>query len=545
MARLPWFKAALCLALFWGPAALAGPPAGGPISEAPAMSGDEAAPAPDQEPAAVAPLTETEIGGESGRRKVPLKLLDAVRLGLERNVELKKGLLDRATQRLDLSLAERLFEPEFYINGRYQYEAEGERDTRGLGVEVRKRLRTNGELTLQWDVDNVLDRSTNQTENRSTMGISLIQPLLRNAGITVGTAPVVTAQYTEKLNLLSFNSLLMSRITAVQEAYWDLLLALENKLSAVRSLEASRDVLERNKELIRAGRKAAADLVSAEQEVARNGVNVLNQEFVVESANRTLVNLLDLDNDVAILPVEGFVYHEVKVNVTDMMRAALEKNPRLRSAAISLQQRKLDLELARSAARDLLNLGLATSRTSTDSSAGQAIDDSDDLGRGWRAALSLSIPLGLPRDRLQRDVTAAAREVKKAKLDMKQERLAVLQEVRNRVNDVQRSLRQIELAQKSRELALQKYKIERVRLELGRSTNFLVLSYQRDLTDARDQEHQAVATYLKSLARLDEVVGQALDTWNVKVQTPVAPKIPSLRLDGLKVPPGLPLGRER
>jgi hypothetical protein len=41
------------------------------------------------------------------------------------------------------------------------------------------------------------------------------------------------------------------------------------------------------------------------------------------------------------------------------------------------------------------------------------------------------------------------------------------------------------------------------------------------------------------LARLDEVVGQALNTWNVKVQTPVAPKIPSLRLDGLKKPDGL------
>jgi outer membrane protein TolC len=538
MARLAWFIAALWMALIWNPAALASP------AQEWAQNGGEA-PARVEEPVTVAPLTEAEIGGENGRRKVPLKLLDAVRLGLERNVTLKKSLLDRATQRLNLSLAERLFEPEFYIKGRYQYEAENERDTRGLGVEVRKRLRTNGELTLQWDVDNVLDRGTNQTENRSTTGITLSQPLLRNAGITVGTAPVVTAQFTEKLNLLSFNSLLMSQITAVQEAYWDLLLALENKLSAVRSLEASRDVLERNKELIRAGRKAAADLVSAEQEVARNGVDVLNQEFAVESANYTLVNLLDLDNDVIILPVEGFVYHEVTVDVKEMMQTALKHNPALLSAAISLKQAKLDLELARSAARDLLNLNLATSRTSTKDDLDKAIDESDDLGRGWSASLALSIPLGLPRDRLKRNVTVAVREVAKAKLDMKQERLAVLQEVRNRVNDVQRSLRQIELAQKSRELALQKYKIERVRLELGRSTNFQVLSYQRDLTAARDQEHQAIATYLKSLARLDEVVGQALSTWNVKVQTPVEPKVPKLLLDGLQVPPGLPVGNEK
>ena len=538
MARLAFLITALWLALFMSPAALAEP-----LEDESPAGGEVQAPVEGQE--ILAPLTEAEIGGEEGRRKVPLKLLDAVRLGLERNVTLKKSLLDRATQRLDLSLAERLFEPEFYINGRYQYEAESESDTRGLGVEVRKRLRTNGELTLQWDVDNVLDRSANQTENRSTTSLTLSQPLLRNAGITVGTAPVVTAQYTEKLNLLSFNASLMSQITAIQEAYWDLLLALENKLSAVRSLEASREVLERNKQLIQAGRKAAADLVSAEQEVARNGVNVLNQEFTVESANRTLVNLLDLDNNMEILPVEGFVYHEVQVNLKEMMQTALKFNPQLHSAAVNLQQRKLDLELARSAARDQVDLELATGRTGTNQDLGEAINESGDIGRGWTASLSLSIPLGLPRDRLQRDLTAAAREVTKAKLDIKQERLAVLQEVRNQVNDVHRSLRQIQLAQESRKLALQKYDIERVRLELGRSTNFLVLSYQRDLTDARDQEHQAIATYLKSLARLDEVVGQSLNTWNVKVQTPVAPNIPSLQLDGLKVPPGLPLMNQK
>jgi outer membrane protein TolC len=489
----------------------------------------------------VPPLTEGEMGVEEGWRKVPLTLLDAVRLGLERNVELRKGLLDRATQRLDLSLAERLFEPEFYVQGRYQYEAGSERDTRGLGVEVRKRLRTNGELTLQWDVDNILERRDSRDYNRSAVGLSLRQPLLRGAGITVGTAPVVTARYTERRNVLAFHSLLMSRITAIQVAYWDLLLAMENRLSTIRSLEASKDVLERNRQLIRAGRKAAADLVSAQQEVARNRVSVLDQEFAVQAANRRLVNLLDLDNNVAILPVEGFVYREVRVDANRMMEAALHLNPRLRSAAVNLRQRELNLKLARAFSRDQLGLDVAASRAVRDQSLGAAVGESGDLGEDWTASLSFTIPLGLPRDRLQRDVTVAARELAKAKLDLKQQRLAVLQEVRNSVNDVNRSLRQIKLAQTSRELAQRKYEIERVRLELGRTTNFQVLSYQRDLTNARDQEHQAVATYLKSLARLDEAVGQALQTWHVKVQTPEAPKIPSLRLDKLAVPPGLPV----
>lgn len=534
---------ALCLLLVFCPAAPARAAAGEPWTGGPkpAAKTDMGVAVPKQDQDLQAPLSQAEAAGQNERRKVPLKLLDAVRLGLERNVEVKKGLLDRATQRLDLSLAERLFEPEFYLKGRYQYEAGGETDTRGLGLEVRKKLRTNGDLTLQWDVNNVLERGNNHDYHTSTMGVTLNQPLLRDAGITVGTAPVVIARYTEARNLLSFKSLLMSRITAIQVAYWDLLLAMENRLSAARSLEASKEVLARNKELIKAGRKAAADLVSAEQEVARNRVNVLDQEFSVVAANRQLVNLLDLDNNVDILPVEGFVYREVKIEAKKMMQETLRLSPVLKSAELNLKQRGLELKLARASALDQLDVQLSTSRTGTDDTLGGAIDESDDLGQGWQASLGLSIPLGLPRDRLQRNVTAAARELAKAKLDMRQERQSVLQAVRDQVNDVNRSLRQIKLAQVSRELAQKKYDIERVRLELGRATNFEVLSYQRDLTSARDQEHQAIANYLKSLARLEEGVGQALITWNVKVETPEAPKIPSLHLDNLEIPPGLPI----
>lgn len=534
---------ALLLLLALCPAAPAAAAAGEPYTGGPtdAGNGRMGAPAPKQNQEVQAAPDQAEMVSDGGRRKVPLTLLDAVRIGLARNVDVKKGLLDRATQRLDLSLAERVFEPEFYISGRYQYEAQSEQDTRGLGVELRKKLRTNGELTLQWDVNNILDRQAGSDYNQSTMGVSLTQPLLRDAGITVGTASVVTARYTEQSNLLSFKSLLMGRITAIQEAYWNLLLAMENRISAARSLQASMEVLTRNKELIRAGRMAEADLVSAQQEVARNRVNVLDQEFSVVAANRQLVNLLDLGDNVAVLPVEGFVYREVKVDANTMIQQALRMNPTLLSSKLSLKQRELDLKLARASALDQVDLKLATSRTGTDDSLGEAIDTSSDLGQGWQASLNLSIPLGLPRDRLARNVTAAAREVTKAKLDLKQQRLAVLQAVRDQVNDVSRSLRQIKLAQISRELAQKKYDIERVRLELGRTTNFQVLSYQRDLTSARDQEHQAIATYLKSLARLDEGVGQSLTTWNVKVETPEAPKVPKLQLKGLEVPPGLPI----
>ena len=487
-----------------------------------------------------APITMGEESPMAGRRKVPLKLLESIRLGLERNVEVKKSLLDRASQSMDLTLAERLFEPEFYVKGDYGYAAENNTDTRGVGLEIQKKLRTAGQLSFNWRQENQLNRDINEDTNSATLGVTLTQPLLRGAGITVGTAEVITARNTEAQNVQSFRSSVMSLITQIQDAYWDLLLALENRISTVQSLEASQELLERNKVLIRAGRMAAADLVQTQQEVARNRVQVLDQEFEVQRVNRNLVNLLDLSEDVAVVPVEGFVFNQVKPEEKTMMRLAEEKNPELIQRRISLKQSELDMEVARSNALDEVNLEIGTSRTSSGGSPGQALDDASDLGHGWQGKLGFSIPLGLPRDRLQKRVADARRSVEKAKLDMHQSQLSVRQQVRDAVNNVNRSLRQIKLAQISRELAKQKYDIERTRLELGRSTNFQVVSYQRDLVSARDQEHSAIATYLKSLAQLDQVVGTALETWKVDIENPLPPKVPSLNLHNLAKPARLP-----
>jgi len=497
--------------------------------------------APPDQPVVQSPLTASEMSVSAGKRKVPLKILDAVRLGLEKNVTIRKGILDRATQRGDLELAERYFEPRVFLNGVYRYLAQSQEDQRGGGLAVVQRLMTAGRIEFRWEALNTLDREQGDDRNQSTLGLTLTQPLLRGAGITVGTSEVVTARYQEAQNLQSFRALIMDRISDIQRAYWDLLLALQFRLSTVRSLEASKELLKRNKVLISAGRMAPADLVQTEQEVARNRVSLLEQEFRVQAANRALVDLLDLDSDVAILPVEGFTFHRVEVDYPRMQEAALAHNPQLLSARVRVEQAQLSLELAESSALDQLDLTLQTSKTATEGSLGQTADDSLDVGSGWTAGLSLAIPLGLPRDQLQHEVLRSRRELEKARMDLSNTRRQTTQLVRDRVNDVNRSLLQIELAQRSRELALQKYNIERTRLELGRSTNFQVLSFQRDLVSAADQEHQAIANYLNSLAALDRAAGSTLDTWRVRVQTPEPPSLPTIGLRRQQRPRGIQL----
>ena len=492
-----------------------------------------APPAPAAQAPAPAAGPETALEALPGRRKVPLALLEAVRLALTQNVAVKKGLLDRAVQRMDLALAERLFEPEFYLKGGYEYDSFSNSDTRGAGVEIYQRIMTAGELKFDWRQDNVLNRDASRFNNPSRLSVTLTKPLLKGAGVTVGTAEVVTARNNEAINALEFEQLVIDRVTAVQESYWNLLLALENRMTASRSLEASLDIKRRNELLIRAGRMPAADLVQAEQEVAARRVDVLEQEFAAQAANQQLVLLLDLDEQVSILPVEGMVYRPVEAPYETMVRQALEHNRPLQQTRLRLRQRELDLELARSNAKDQVDLVVGSTVNADADTTGRAADQAWDLGQGWNLGLGFRIPLGLPRDRLAQQVRVAAKDLEQAKLDLHQSTMNVRQDVLDRANDVARSLRQISLAQTSRSLAQQKYEIELARLELGRSSNFQVLSYQRDLSSAMVSEHRAIVNYLVSLARLDAAVGTALHTWNVKVEDQAPAKITELNLRGL------------
>ena len=106
-----------------------------------------------------APPDPKDVPVTGGKRRVPLKLLDAIRLGMTDNIEVKKGILDRATSVENLLLAERIFEPEFNLTGGYAYNAGSDQDNRNLGVEVTKRLETAGRLSFSWNQANILDRN--------------------------------------------------------------------------------------------------------------------------------------------------------------------------------------------------------------------------------------------------------------------------------------------------------------------------------------------------------------------------------------------------
>ena len=97
--------------------------------------------------------------------------------------------------------------------------------------------------------------------------------------------------------------------------------------------------------------------------------------------------------------------------------------------------------------------------------------------------------------------------MRQAMLELESQKADVYLEIKNAVRSVEANYKRILAYTTARELAEQKLAAEEEKRRVGMSTNYMVLSYQRDLANARISELNAIISYNVSLASLEKVDG--------------------------------------
>ena len=100
-------------------------------------------------------------------------------------------------------------------------------------------------------------------------------------------------------------------------------------------------------------------------------------------------------------------------------------------------------------------------------------------------------------------------------LQMEDQKNQIYVEVKNAVRAVETNYKRIQAFAKARELAEQKLTAEEEKRRVGMSTNYMVLSYQRDLANARISELNAIVSYNISCAALERSMGSSLSSRNI------------------------------
>src|SRR5206468_1952747 len=146
----------------------------------------------------------------------------------------------------------------------------------------------------------------------------------------------------------------------------------------------------------------------------------------------------------------------------------------------------------------------------------------ESLGRGDFDAARVALVLGLPiGNRAARGNAAVARHVERqSETDLVRVRKAIRAEVLDAAAALETAGQRIEAARAGREAAEIQLSAERDRYGAGRSTNFLVLTRQNDLSRARLDEIAALTDYRTARTEMARATGRLLEERGVPTNAP-------------------------
>lgn len=279
---------------------------------------------------------------------IDLSLSDAVYLGLRNNRGIRSAYLQRIAQKFDLRVAADAFNPKLVVRGDYRANRATEDRTRTSNVSPTATLL--GEYGTRFSLAWVKQFRTADEAGRyrsDGLDLTVVQPLLRDAGWDVTTAPLRLARLSEDANRLQLKASVSQTISQVIGAYRELLRAQEQARIAREALARTQELLEVNRAMIRAGRMAEFEIVQTEADVASQELNVEESANQVDSARLALLQLLALDLSTQIRASDALAATPIEVDRQQAIRTALQQQPEYLQRLIGSRQADLNLVLAK------------------------------------------------------------------------------------------------------------------------------------------------------------------------------------------------------
>ena len=228
-------------------------------------------------------------------------------------------------------------------------------------VGIRSRLRSGAQVTLSQrfsnlDTNNILYRPMNQIRSRTT--ISVIQPLLREAGTGYNTAIERIAGLEADSARLEFRRQAESHLLQIVRGYWTLYLARANHAQEARASGAVDDLAGRLDK--RSGLDAQPLQVSRARAVgAERAAGLVRAANAVRNAEARLQSLV---NDPALTaPADAPVLRAMIVDARALTETAMAQRPEVRTAFLSYRSALLREGMARNERMPQLDLVLEAS----------------------------------------------------------------------------------------------------------------------------------------------------------------------------------------
>lgn len=462
---------------------------------------------------------------------VRLALGEAVALLVRENRDLHSARLQQVVDKYARWVAEEDFRPRYEVNARLRRGGDNlNRASADFSASVQ--LESGGQFAFVWERAYQDGADWNEAQGHAgSWQARFIHPLLRGAGQDIATAERRLARLREQSGWQDLRATYIEQITQLIFLYRDFLRAWHGQAIYRSSLSRSRKLLQINEELIRAGRMAAMEIVQTQADVAAKNLSYRAAQNALANARLSLLKRLDIDKHMPVEPVSETQLSEPPPAVEHLLELALANRPDFLAQRLAVTIAEIELAQARDQQRWQLDLE-ATYGLSTESGE-TALQEWLSAGKSdWEISLALKIPLNDVRAR--RDTVVAEVALRQARLALARLRDTLEIELMDAVRDIAIRREQVTLARQALDLAEKTLAIEEEKLQVGRSSNFQLLSFQDALQQAQNEELDARMAYLNALTELDRLTGTSLQTWRIDLRQTTREETSFI------LPPGLP-----
>ena len=354
----------------------------------------------------------------------------------------------------------------------------------------------------------------------SKFGLTITQPLLKNFGFEANETGIRIATNNQSISREQLRLKVSDITTQVQNAYVELVFAIENLEVQRRSLRLAQNLVTLNKARVRAGVAAPVEVTQAEAQEAARVQDVILADKAVRDAEDSLKVILNIPGTTGwgqeIQPTYSLTFVPKPVNLEETIRTALDSRYEYKSAKLDIENRELSVRLTRNQLLPDLSL---TGNVNTNGFGKSYGNNMDAMTSGDFVSYSVGVVLTVPLGNRSAEAshTKARLTAEQAKTSLRQLELQIVQQVREGVRRVEADAKRVDANRAARTLAEEQLRVEQRRLEAGVSTTFNVLSFQRDLAQAQVSEIRSIADYYKSLANLEKVRGTVLEANQIEL----------------------------
>ena len=493
-----------------------------------------------------------------------LTLRDAIERALAENLDLRAERYNLDTGDLRIAGARGAYDPQAAFSiGRLSSStpstsilqgggiATQEASSQTFGPTISQLLPSGGSVTASFPTTKA---STNDTFSfvdplfSSDLAIRFQQPLLRGLVNNPVRQELRDLSFDSKITETQFRQAVAVIVQRVEEQYWGLVYA--NAVRKVR--EDSRDLAAKQRDQIsqkvEAGLLAPGALTSANAELAGRDQETLQADVLVVAAQNGLKRLIAGDPAAPIwserlVPIDRPEIRDPPATLSEAMHEALGRRPEVASLGLQTEQRRADREFAKWETKPRVDLsGNLTSigragqvfrpifGSGGIAPVGKEPDPTHPAFGGYRQAWSQVFDYSFPQWQVlldvrmpifNREAEAQVAQVdvslRQLELQMKAQQQSIMVEVANAYETVLLQRRVLEVARQVRQLSQEQVDGEMARFDVGFTTTFEVLRYQRDLAEAQVRELRAIIDYQIAVAALRKATGVNFDEHDVSI----------------------------